>query len=563
VEYIVTNTSSSRHTVGLRIFVDSTFGGGSNLDGRPIVLPDGRVIDTEKTLPDATVANDVIPDYWTAYDNSSAPNCVLRGQTAGYEVTNPGIANSAAGRPDEISFGQYRNIGADNQYYFQPNTQASLIGEDWGYAVRWDARELVPGESRRYVTYYGMGASAADYDTPYALMAYSPFSLKSHTGDDPATPDVTEAYYLTDDLSRSPFPVSVYMDNFGTTPIFDASCRIRLPLGLDLATGEANTKSAGVVQRNEIKNVSWDVLATNARPGIADIRFTGPRGKVVTRRVNIPAVPVLNPLPGSLNGLEMVSIPFQFSNSDAEWVFQTLGSLLPGGPASLIRYDPTTNEYKWFPDPDVVTITPGAAFWLLNRNRTAVVMPSDATPVDDTISISVDVKAGWNQIGNPFGSSVRMDHVRVSGLNGGEWSLDEAVSRDMLLPTIYAYDPATNSYTWNLTPAESYLAPYTGYWLLARQDCTLIFPPPSMFAASQPAATSASTAPARGLSNWKLDLRVNVPGAGAATQTLGVRTGATKNIDRFDVPEPPASVKREGTYLHSAFYPGPSAVGTP
>ena len=56
---------------------------------------------------------------------------------------------------------------------------------------------------------------------------------------------------------------------------------------------------------------------------------------------------------------------------------------------------------------------------------------------------------------------------------------------------------------------------------------------------------------------------MNVPGAGAATQTLGVRTGATKNIDRFDVPEPPASVKREGTYLHSAFYPGPSAVGTP
>ncbi|MEI6500040.1 MAG: hypothetical protein WCP21_03325, partial [Armatimonadota bacterium] len=346
IEYIVTNTSAQIHQIGLRIFIDSTFGGGSNLDGRPIVLPDGRVIDGEKTLPDPAVANDVMPDYWTAYDNTASPNCVLRGKVAGAEVTNPGIANSAAGPPSSISFGQYRNIGADNQYDFTPNTAASLTGEDWGYAVRWDAKQLVPGESRRYVTYYGMGASAADYDAPYALMAYGPFSLKSRAGNDPATPDVTESYYLTDDLGRSPFPISVYMDNFGTTPIFDASCRVRLPVDLDLATGETPTKSAGVVQRNETKSLSWNVLATNARPGIADIRFTGPQGKVVTRHINIPAVPVLNPLPNATNGLEMVSIPFEFSNSDAEWVFQTLGSLLPGGPSSLIRYDPSITDYK-------------------------------------------------------------------------------------------------------------------------------------------------------------------------------------------------------------------------
>ena len=565
IEYIVTNTSTQRHQVGLRVFVDSTFGGGSNLDGRSIVLPDGRVIDSEKTLPDPSVANDVMPDYWTSYDNSTSPNCVLRGKTTGAEVTNPGIANSAAGPPNAISFGQYRNIGQDNQYYFTPNTQASLIGEDWGYAVLWDAKELVPGESRRYVTYYGMGASAADYDSPYALMAYSPFSLKSHAGNDPATPDVTESYYLTDDLARSPFPISVYMDNFGTTPIFDASCRVRLPVDLDLASGDTPTKSAGIVQRNEIKSLSWNVLATNARPGIADIRFTGPLGKVVTRHINIPAVPVLNPLPGSTNGLEMVSIPFEFANSDAEWVFQTLVSLLPGGPASLIRYDPTITDYRWFPDPSVVTVTPGKGFWLLNRNRTPVVMPSDATPVDDTRTYSVDVKTGWNQIGNPFTSSVRMDHLRVAGLNGGEWSLEEAVSRDMLLPTVYAYDPATNSYTWELLPNETYLDPYTGYWLLARQDSTLLFTPPTMFASGRVggASPASATAPARGVNNWKLDLRVNVSGAAATTQTLGVRSGAAKGLDRYDVPEPPASLKREGAYLHSAFYPGPSAVGTP
>ncbi|MHB8994172.1 MAG: FlgD immunoglobulin-like domain containing protein [Armatimonadota bacterium] len=563
IEYIVTNVSSEVHNIGLRIYIDGSFG-AAQADGRPIVLPDGRVITTETVLPNPAVSDDTIPDSWLSYDSTEDPNVVLRGTLNSLEVNNPGIATQAAGRPDEVAWGLARNLGANSQYFFTPNTQAPLTGEDWGYAMRWAARQLSPGESRRYVTYYGMGSSAADYEAPYAMMAYSPFSLKPRAGDDPATLDTVEQYYLTDDIGRSPFPISIYMDNFGTSPIFDASCRVRLPDGLEAIEGESLTKSAGIIQRNEIKSLNWSILATAARPGQAEIKFTGPRGKVVYREVNIPAVPVLNPLPGSTNGLEMVSIPYEFTNSDAENVFSSLTSLLPGGPSALISYDPTTSQYRWFPHPDAVTVTPGFGFWLLNRNRTPVVMPEGTSEVDNTRIYNYDIKAGWNLVGNPFTSSIRMDQIRVSGASGGEWTLDEAASRNMLLPTLYAYQPATNSYTWELTTNETSVDPYRGYWLLAREDCTLLFPPPGMYSASAGKPASQPAKPAQiSLKNWKLDLRVSTPGATAVTQTLAVNSAATAGLDRFDVPEPPPSLKSDSVSLRSAFYRGESAVGMP
>lgn len=48
-EYIVTNTTSATHQVGLRTLIDATFG-QSQYDGRAIILPDKSVITTELSL---------------------------------------------------------------------------------------------------------------------------------------------------------------------------------------------------------------------------------------------------------------------------------------------------------------------------------------------------------------------------------------------------------------------------------------------------------------------------------------------------------------------------------
>ncbi|MEN6643417.1 MAG: FlgD immunoglobulin-like domain containing protein [Armatimonadia bacterium] len=558
-EYIVTNTTSATHQVGLRTLIDATFG-QSQYDGRAIILPDKSVITTETTIPSVGSTNQLLPDSWVAYDNAQAPNVVLRGVLTGSEVDNAGIANYAAGPPDSISFGQMRNMGADQQYYFTPNTQASIIDEDWAYAVSWQPRDLGPGLSRRYVTYYGLGSSAADYTSPYAFMAYAPYSLQAGE-DDPATSE-NEAHDLVDQDGNSPFKLAAYMDNFGSSPLYDASVRVRLPVGLELAPGESLAKNAGIIQRNEIKNLDWKVVATAARPGHAEVRFTGPRGKVVSRTINIPAIPVLNPLPNADLGLEMVSVPYEFPDNDAETVFQSLGSLLAGGPASLIRYDPQGNQYRWFPDPYVTAIVPGAGYWLLNRNREPVYMPAGAEPVDSSIAYNVDLLPGWNQIGNPFTTGVRLDEVRVAGQSGGDWSLDEAVARNMLLSTVYAYDPETNQYTWEATPADTYLDPYMGYWVLARQSCTLMFQPPNQYSPAE-AETGAPQPKAAEKDGWEFDVQVGISGLPLVTQSAAVKKNAVAGLDRYDVPQPPASIKQESVYLKSAFYSGSSALGMP
>lgn len=560
LEWIVYNTSTAQHTVGLRVCVDGQFGGGNPQDGRPIYLPDGQVIESETMIPGAQGTNQIIPSQWLTYDNPSNPNVVLRGMVSGLEVTNPGTAGSSAGLPSNIAWGQMRNIGQPNQFFFQPNSQASLVGEDWGYAVTWMPVELGPGQSRRFVTYYGMGASAADYDPPYAMMAYAPFLLKTAAGDDPSTTDVTETYYYTDQQDRSPFPLAVFMDNFSSSSLLDASVRVRLPLGLELASGQSLTKSVGNLERNEIESATWDVRVTAVRPGRTTVKFTGPRGKVLERDVSIPALPVMNPLPGSANGLEMVSIPYNFMNTDAEWVFQSLGSLVPGGPATLVRYHPQQG-YKFFPSTFTSNVLPGVGYWLLNRNREVVNLPGDATPVEETVSL--DLKAGWNQIGNPFLVSMRFDQVRVLPASGGEWSLTEAVSRNVLQPSLFAYDPASNQYTWELELSDTRLDPYVGYWVLIREDCTLQFPPPSMTssAAAAPEASEAATSASPG--DWRFGLVVSTPGLSSTAQSLAAHSGASAGLDPHDVPQPPASLRQDQTYLQSALYSGQTALGMP
>lgn len=561
IEYIVTNTGTLSHSVGLRIAIDGTFG-VSNLDGSEILLPDGTTITNETTL---TAASGTMPASWIAYDNADSPNVVLRGIVNCEEATDPGSATYAGGLPDSIQFGLVSDAAVDMQYAFTPTADISLLDNDWAYAVYWAPDTLPAGTSRRYVTWYGLGNSAADYSSPYALMAFAPWSLVRHDGDDSSTSDVTESYYLSDSQGRSPFPVAVYMDNYGSASLYDSTCRVRLPEGLALAAGETSSKSAGIVAHNEIADVSWDISAADARPGVVQIKFSGPRAKSVTRNLNIPAVPVMNPLPDSENGLEMISVPYEFEDADAESVFASLGELLAGGPASLIRYNPTLSEYRWFPDSYVTTITPGVGYWLVNRNRLTVTMPDDATAVPSDESYLVSLKAGWNMIGNPFTSAVRLDSVRVTNDSGADWSLDEASARNMLVPTAFAYDTAANEYTWETDPSEAYLDPYRGYWLLAREDLVLAFTPPTGYTPSSSAKPKSSkpVVAASSGTNWSFNLGVASSGLNPVSRGLGVRSAAVRGLDRFDVPEPPASIKKSASYLQAAFYPGASAVGTP
>ncbi len=561
LEYIVYNDTASTLQVGLRTMIDALFGGTSGMDGSYIVLDDGSVINSETKIPDVQNPSLVMPKTWVSYDNPDSPLVAVRGTLDGAEVHSSSIASEAAGLPDEIQFGQLRNIGLTGGYDFTPNPNASLLNEDWAYGVKWEERPLLPGQSRRYVTYYGLGAASVDYDPPYALAAYAPPKLRVMTGDDPSTPEV-ESYYLADLSGQSPFPLTALLDNFGPAPLINASVRISLPAGLELSPAtQPHTISLGVINRNQapLPQAQWTVRATALRPGRAEVKFTGPAGKVVTRTINIPAIPIISALPSAV-GLEMVSVPYDFINSDASNVFGSLSdSVYPGGQVALWRWDPTTAEYKTYPDPWTGNISPGTGYWLLNGNREDVVLPPTATPLPANQTHAVPLLAGWNQIGNPFVVPVRFDKVRVIGPQGAEWSMDEAITRGLLLPVLYSYDAEANEYTWSTSMQLTEVIPYQAYWVLAYSDITLLFPPPTLFA---PASSAPSVAAqSSGGDGWQVGLQVAAAGQVRRARSFGVAAASSDGMDLSDVPCPP-KVLQAGPELDAFFTMSGDESGT-
>lgn len=535
VSVVVANDGQQTHDIGLRICFDAGFDrpGGTVNDGQPIFFPSGQVVTGEAVVygpfDDETAT-------WVCYDDPTAPVLGVRGFVGTAETSelfNPGTATEAAGMPDEMQFGQLRNAGI-SAWNFIPNPAAPLLGMDWAYAVKWEARSLAPGQSRRFVTWYGVGTSSPSYDFPFAMMAYVPLRLEVQQ--DP----ITGEYRIVDMFGNYPLPVYVYIDNYGPSPMLNATAKVRLPSGFELVSGSP-TASLGIIPHDELKWVQWDVLAVATRPGRAEFKFTGPGGRIVRATVSIPVLPVLNPLPARDPAFEMVSFPFIFANNSARHVLASLGDLSPGGPATIVRYDPLQADpalrYRFYPDPFAATIQPGNGYWLLNLNRLPVVLPDDRSPVSTDMAYNVVVYRGWNQIGNPFHQTIDLMQVQVVDSANRRWSMQEAIDRQLLLPTLFWWDPWDQQYKWEVDPYDVSMDPYMGYWLYARDNLVLLVPPPAF----QWTLSVRQQPPARPIEapGWRLRMVASTDQARSETVELGVAPDASEGWDRWDVLAPP------------------------
>ena len=553
VEYIVTNvgTGATTHNVGMRILVDPTFGTpnlGVN-DGQPIFLSNGTSLTTEAVIPSAAYPGLTVPDSWVSADNSTKPLVVLKGLIRTPDIASPGAAQTAAGMPDELQIGQAPNMAIPGQYAFVANPSASLAGQDWAYAVRWNEQPLAPNASRRYVTYFGLGVGAGDYASPNSLVGYAPFSLVATPGPDPTVSGSTATYHLTDQGGASPFKVAAYIDNFDAPILTTPSVRLSLPTGLELyPTGQSLTISSANLARNQVAKYEWTVRATAARPGAATIGFIS-GSKRVNFTINIPAIPILNPLPAP-NGLEMLSIPYQFVNTDVEHIFQSFGGFDISN-YEFIRYSPASLRYLFFPELGATNINPGDGFWLLNRPRTVVQLPSDYSLVSTDIGYPVLVKHGWNQIGNPFTQTVQFDTAQVIDAGSQMWTLQQASDRHLISPNLFSYDPSSNQYEWATTLADIKLDPYVGYWFYAYSDVTLLLNPPTSFSPTAAAkATPKQVPPPPGPNNWQAQLVVSGAGMTRGNRQFGVNTAGVG--DFRDLLSPPTM--QYGQMLTADFY---------
>ncbi len=543
IELTVKNTDTVTHYVGTRVLYDTQFGTTDYYDGQPIFLPDGTIITSERVLPDAQHG---LPESWVCYDDPALSPVSIKGI-----VDTAEVRNSSGGLPDQVEFGIRSRLAAA-WFDFTPNPSTSLLNADWGYAVKWDEERLLPGQSRTCVSYIALGAASADYDPSVSAAAYGPRQLMKQEGDDPATDPVEDAehLYLSDEKGRSPFPVSFFVDNFGASTIFNAQAAIDLPEGLELwPDSQSMVKTIGMVAPNQLKGVTWQVRAHNVRPGIAEIKFSG-LGKLIRRKVFVPALPILPPR-GFPTGLEMLSVPYTFANTDAQHVFDSLGNLTGGGANDprLIRYEPGAHTYRQFPHSFLTNVVPGEGYWVYNPTAQTLNLPADAEEVSSDDAYVVFLEEGWNQIGSPFGLPIQFNTAQVLRTGPQDlWTVEEAIARNLFQPALFWYTGQANDpYDWETDVNAIRLDPFEGYWLKTYEEIAFIFPPPSLVmptAAPEPAVADPD--------GWRLELTVAGASRLCRRRTLGVSAVAKDGLDQTDVSGPPAALT-DGPMLRAEF----------
>ncbi|MBR9999614.1 MAG: hypothetical protein KFF73_11620 [Cyclobacteriaceae bacterium] len=110
----------------------------------------------------------------------------------------------------------------------------------------------------------------------------------------------------------------------------------------------------------------------------------------------------------SVENYQIVSIPLTLDNADVGHVFD---ELMPYDIKSwrLFHYSDTiTEEYK----DGFSTIEPGKGYWLIIRNQTEINTGGGITTrMEDPAGLTILLKPGWNQVGNPYNFNISWNDV--------------------------------------------------------------------------------------------------------------------------------------------------------
>lgn len=206
IKYTVTNNTDEAQTAGIRVMLDTQLG---NNDAAPFRVPQYGSITTETEF-----SGDNIPQFWQAFDDLSNPTVIAQGRFFG----------SAGVKPDKVQFTNWNRVqNVLWGYTVNPNSGNG----DSAVSVIWEEKLLAPGESREYVTYYGLSEFSEDLSLPLALSVYSDSTISAVGGK-----------YIP-----NPIDVTAYVQNISGNTAENVSVRIELPDGMKLADGSEEIKS--------------------------------------------------------------------------------------------------------------------------------------------------------------------------------------------------------------------------------------------------------------------------------------------------------------------------------
>lgn len=227
IEYEVKNSDTVEHNVGLRLMLDTMLG---SYDGAPFRAK-GNDIES-----DTLFAGSEIPESWLAFDSLVEPQVISRGTLSGPNVTTP----------DRVLFTNWGSVADSlwNIVDFEPGKRFMRKGEfelDSAIALFWDQEILKPGQSRNYVSHYGLGGVTITPGELY-LMVDAPSEVAA------------------DAEGFQTFPIVAYVENAGLGEARNVKAEIKLPPGLKLVASPAQIELDNL-QVGEQKGDGWQVRA--------------------------------------------------------------------------------------------------------------------------------------------------------------------------------------------------------------------------------------------------------------------------------------------------------------
>lgn len=254
-------------------------------------------------------------------------------------------------------------------------------------------------------------------------------------------------------------------------------------------------------------------------------------------------------------GLRLIGMPVQSENPDPKAVFAFEGNKWARyhpAQGKYILYDNDPTGYTRFADAAGV---PGRGYWVRLAQET-VPQIWGALP-DDSQPLSIPLKAGWNQIGNPWLQELVWDTATVKVQIGNVTkSLRELQTGEGVDPYLWRWDGNRYRLVYDsalLPGVENRLPAWEGAWVYAHTDCQLILPPPG----SGRRASIASAARRReGTGGWVISLQ-----AGVRNQMSEVWLGVAEGWNGMAIGLPPQPPDEAGALQVSCLRHGtPCAV---
>lgn len=232
-------------------------------------------------------------------------------------------------------------------------------------------------------------------------------------------------------------------------------------------------------------------------------------------------------------GLQLMSLPWNYPNSDPS-------VLLNVNPLDLqmATWENSSARYRLYPNAPSDRFRLGTGYWLQLTSAADIAQQG----VSAESVFEIDLHAGWNLIGTPFNQPLDFYAVQVRDANGVVRSLQDALARNIVSSSLFAY--TLGGYRTVAT-----MVPYVGYWIAAGESCSLLVDKTTAtLAVSGQSSRTAVTAPDGG---WLLQLRTTAAGMEDQATYIGTAAVASDAYDPgIDQAKPPVPVS--ASYVYSA-----------